>query len=303
VWSWSHFHGCVWWGGETLAGGGVTRPGFRARDSLSLAQTTGMVCGNGVPVESGARTGDSARQPSSPTRGKRAVRVGRTDRSARAPIRSVLLINRHAGCVHGDLHPLAACGSAYRVDRVRSIDETPAQLRPARRWCVVLMETIDHDPALIPHARAGASDPTAHAWFITPPHHVAHPRAGIRVTTGVPNPDVRGRHRQRQGAVAAGNGLTHQRRPHTGARLPPHSPDGMGVTAITGWALVSAHSPTCSHVIGSMSSAAQKLTMMPTGSHPPGTRTTRRIRGSSPTMATARTSGPGSGCSAGSHHG
>jgi hypothetical protein len=46
-------------GGGTLAGrGSVKRPGFRARDSLSLRRNNNRdgVCGNGVPVASGVVT-------------------------------------------------------------------------------------------------------------------------------------------------------------------------------------------------------------------------------------------------------
>jgi hypothetical protein len=49
--------GCVLWGGGTLAGGGVKRPGFRARDSLSLAQNKrDGLCWNGAPVTPGVCT-------------------------------------------------------------------------------------------------------------------------------------------------------------------------------------------------------------------------------------------------------
>jgi hypothetical protein len=219
------FIGCVLREAEPWPGGGVKRPGFCARDSLSLAQNNrDGVCGNEVPVASGVGPRPGLR-PSTlfPYSGKRAVRVGHTDRSVRAPVRSVLLIGRRAGCVYGDLHPLAAWGSAYRVDRVRSVDEAWAKLRPARRWCVVLVETVDHDPFLVPLVAvdADASDPAAHAWFVAPPHHVGHRGARVRVTIGVPDPDMRGRHRQRQGAMAAGNGLTHQRNPTVTHNCPP----------------------------------------------------------------------------------
>jgi hypothetical protein len=88
---------CSWERGGTLAGREVrSGQGSALVTPCRRHTTTGMlVRGNGVPVESGVgHDRDPTRQPSTRTRGKRAVRVSHTDRSVRAAIRSVLLIGR-----------------------------------------------------------------------------------------------------------------------------------------------------------------------------------------------------------------